>query len=402
MVRTPFLPVALLSVLIAAAAAGCSSDDDAGASAPPDGVSCASVASASDESSLVSGLANVGAGGCVVLTGSVTSSAPIEVAGVALVGAKGSRPSLTVTSGTAGAITVTGGGSQLGNFVLTGAPGVGIAIAARDVKVFDVDVSGAAKAAIAVVPGTEGASSAALKDVVLEKNAYGLYVQGEGVEVTMTGGRVAENGGSSLSAGAGVVTTGGAKLTLDGVTVEKNEGTGVLLDGASTRAVIAASTISENRERGVWAQGLQGTLDAPALRIEETELSKNRIVGMGGIELKGIIIVGGSVKETVASPVPTNLAATELIGDGVGIFGGSTDFKIERTNFAANGRAAGVVDGSEVGIIIVGGKVEPGDSGLKFVVQNSKADVQIADADKSSPASPLGISAPKIQLPSAL
>ncbi|MBX3258297.1 MAG: right-handed parallel beta-helix repeat-containing protein [bacterium] len=404
MVRTPLLPVALLSwsVLFAAAATGCSSDDDEGALAPPDGVSCASVAGASDESSLVSGLANVGAGGCVVLTGSVTSSVPIVIDGVTLVGAKGTRPVLTAAPGTGGAITVTGDGSQLGNLDVTGARGVGVAIVARDVKVFDVVVSGAEKAAVAVVPGSEGASSATLTDVVLEKNAYGLYVGGAGVEVTMSGGRVSENGGSSLSAGAGVVTTDGAKLTLDGVTVEKNEGTGVLLDGASTRAVIAASTISENRERGVWAQGLQGTLDAPALRIEETELSKNRIVGMGGIALKGIIIVGGSVKETVASPVPTNLAATELIGDGVGIFGGSTDFKIERTNFAANGRAAGVVDGSEVGIIIVGGKVEPGDSGLKFVVQNSKADVQIPDADKSTTTSPLGISAPKIQVPSAL
>ena len=91
-----------------------------------------------------------------------------------------------------------------------------------------------------------------------------------------------------------------------------------------------------------------------------------------------------------------------MIGDGIGILGGSTDFKIERTNFERNDRAAGVVDGSEVGIIIVGGKVDPGDSGLKFVVQNSKADVQIADADKSVTPKPLGISAPKIKVPAAL
>ncbi|MBX3206523.1 MAG: right-handed parallel beta-helix repeat-containing protein [Labilithrix sp.] len=403
MVRTPVLPalLSLSGILASVASSGCTSEDKKASSSPPDGVSCAAVAEATDEQSLISGLANVGAGGCVVLKGNVTSTLPLVVNGASLVGAKGSRPALTVTSGTLGAITVTGDASQIGNLELLAAPGVGIAITARDVKVFDVKVSGAKKAAIAVIAGTTTGVTATLTNVDLEKNAYGLYAQGE-VDVTMTGGRVAENGGTSLSAGAGVVTTDGAKLTLDGVTVEKNEGTGVLLDGASTRAVIKGSTISENRERGVWAQGLQGTLDAPALKIEETQLSKNRIVGMGGIALKGIIIVGGSVKETVASPVPTNLASTELIGDGVGIFGGSTDFKIERTNFAANGRAAGVVDGSEVGIIIVGGKVEPGDSGLKFVVQNSKADVQIADADKSNPAEPLGISAPKIKVPAAL
>ncbi|MDF2693323.1 MAG: hypothetical protein K0S65_1706, partial [Labilithrix sp.] len=139
-----------------------------------------------------------------------------------------------------------------------------------------------------------------------------------------------------------------------------------------------------------------------ALMVEETQVSKNRIVGVGGVELKGIIIVGGSVKETVASPVPSNLAKTELIGDGLGIFGGSTDLKVERTNFERNDRAAGVVDGTEVGIIIVGGKVDPGPSGLKFVVQNSKADIQIADADRSITAEPLGISAPKIKVPAAL
>ena len=408
MVRTPLVPAVLLlsGILASGFATGCGSDDDTVTSSPPDGVACAKVVSATDEKSLVSGLLNVGAGGCVVLTGSVTSTVPVVVGhDVTLVGAKGSRAALTVTTGAVGAlgaISVTGDKAQLGNFDLLDAPGTGIAIVARSVRLFDVKVTGAKKAAVAVLPTTEGGSTATLENVAIEKSTYGLYAQGEGVEVTMTGGRVGENGGTSLSSGVGVVAAGGAKLTLDGVTVEKNEGTGVLFDGKSTRGLIKASTIAENRERGVWAQGLQGTLEAPALAIQDTQLTKNRIIGMGGIELKGIIIVGGSVKETVASPVPTNLAATEMIGGGIGILGGSTDFKIERTNFERNDRAAGVVDGSEVGIIIVGGKVDPGDSGLKFVVQNSKADVQIADADKSVPPKPLGISAPKIKVPAAL
>lgn len=404
MVRTPLVPAVLLlsGILASGLATGCGSDDET-TSSPPDGVACAKVVSATDEKSLVSGLLNVGAGGCVVLSGSVTSTVPVVVGNdVTLVGAKGSRAALTVTTGAAGAIIVSGDEAQLGNFDLLDAPGTGVAILARSVRLFDVKVTGAKKAAVAVLPTTEGGATATLENVAIEKSTYGLYAQGEGVEVTMTGGRVGENGGTSLSSGVGVVAAGGAKLTLDGVTVEKNEGTGVLFDGKSTRGLIKASTIAENRERGVWAQGLQGTLEAPALAIQDTQLTKNRIIGMGGIELKGIIIVGGSVKETVASPVPTNLAATEMIGDGIGILGGSTDFKIERTNFERNERAAGVVDGSEVGIIIVGGKVDPGDSGLKFVVQNSKADVQIADADKSVPPKPLGISAPKIKVPAAL
>ena len=258
MVRTPLVPAVFLlsGILASVSATGCSSDDDKATSSPPDGVSCAKVVSATDEESLVSGLASVGAGGCVVLTGSVTSTLPVVVgADVRLVGAKGDRAARPVTTGAVGAITVTGDKAQLGNFDLLGAPGTGVAIVARSVKLFDVKVTGAKKAAVAVLPGTESGATATLENVVIEKSTYGLYAQGEGVEVTMTGGRVGENGGTSLSSGVGVVAAGGAKLILDGVTVEKNEGTGVLFDGKSTRGLIKGSTIAENRERGIGRKG---------------------------------------------------------------------------------------------------------------------------------------------------
>ena len=390
--RSAFVPAALF--LLVGAASACSDGEDDAAS-PPDGVACNNVVQAKNEQSLIRGAANAGAGGCVVVSGAVTSASPVIVGeGVTLVGAKGARASIAVTDAVGSSAIYLGRGAKLGNLDVVASPKVGVSLTGTDVKIFDVKVTGAKNAGIAVLPVTD-AIDVSLEDVIAEKNGYGVYANGAGVKLAMKGGRISENGGTSLSAGAGLVVFGGARAELDGVTVEKNEGTGILLDGAKTRAVIKASTVSENRERGIWAQGLQGALDAPALEVHDTQI---RIVGMGGVELKGIIIVGGSVKETVASPVPTNLATNELIGDGLGIYAGSTDFKIEHTNFASNERAAGVVDGSEVGIIIVGGKVDPG-PGLKFVVQNSKADVQIADVDKSVVDKPLGISAPKIKLP---
>ena len=397
--RSLLVPSALFALtgLTCALAAGCSSDDD-GDSSPPDGVTCTSVTRVDSEQSLVEAAANTAVGGCVVVSGAVTSAMSVIVGeGVSLVGAKGGRASIAVTEAVGSSAIYLGSRAQLGNIDIVASPKVGVSLTGSDVKIFDVKVSGAKNAGIAVTP-VQDAVVATLEDVVVEKNGYGVYANGDGVQLTIKGGRIAENGGTSLAAGAGLVVVGGAHANIDGVTIEKNQGTGVLLDGAKTRAVLRTSTIAENQERGIWAQGLQGSLDAPALAIHDTEVTKNRIVGVGGVELKGIIIVGGSVKETVASPVPTNLATNELVGDGVGIFGGSTDFKIERTNFVANERAAGVVDGSEVGIIIVGGKVEPG-PGLKFVVQNSKAEVQIADADRSVLDEPLPISAPKIQPP---
>ena len=68
-----------------------------------------------------------------------------------------------------------------------------------------------------------------------------------------------------------------------------------------------------------------------------------------------------------------------------------------------NERAAGVIDGSEAGSVTVdGSNILAGGSGLKFVVQNTNANVRIADADKSAPQEPLGVSAPKIRIPTAL
>ena len=79
------------------------------------------------------------------------------------------------------------------------------------------------------------------------------------------------------------------------------------------------------------------------------------------------------------------------------------DFDGEHGDLVARARAAGVIDGSDRGIIIVSGKVGPGPSGLKFVVQNTKgADVQIPEADRSVVSKPLGVSAPKLALPPVL
>ncbi len=126
-------------------------------------------------------------------------------------------------------------------------------------------------------------------------------------------------------------------------------------------------------------------------------------MGVGAVESRGIIIVGGRIGDTVAAPVVTNLEITEPIGDGVGLFNGSSDFRLDSALVESNARAAGVIDGTDRGIIIVGGTVGAGASGLKFVVQNSKAtDIQIPPNDRSTPATILGVSDQKLVLPPVL
>jgi hypothetical protein len=241
-----------------------------------------------------------------------------------------------------------------------------------------------------------------LTDVTLTKSSMGLWVSG--AHVAWKGGSSTSHASTSLTAAAGVIAQDGAKLELDNVTVEKNQGVGVLVDGAATTASLKDSTISENAERGVWAQRIAGTLESPSLKIEGSQISKNRIVGVGAVESRGIIIVSGRIADTVAAPLVTNLESTEQIGDGLGVFTGSGDVKIEGLTFEQNARAAGLFDASDRGIIIVSGKVGAGPSGLKFVVQNTKSggDVQIPEADRSVVSKPLGVSAPKLALPPVL
>jgi hypothetical protein len=335
-----------------------------------------------------------------------TYAGPFTVpAGVALVAQNGSRA--TITGGTAQEPAVSlGEGSQLGAIDLVDSGGVGIAVRAANAVLSNLTVTGSKNAAVAVLcretatPGC-GTGTVTITDVLLSKSTLGLWVSG--AHVAWKGGGSTSHAGTALASAAGVVAQDGAKLDLENVTIEKNEGVGVLVDGAKTTASIKNATVNENGERGIWAQKVNGTIDAPALRIEGSQVTKNKIVGVGAMESHGIIIVSGRIADTVAAPLVTNLESTEQIGDGLGLFAGSGDLKVEDALFETNARAAGVIDGSDRGIIIVSGKVGAGGSGLKFVVQNSKTtEIQIAEGDRSVPPKPLGISAPALSLPPVL
>jgi hypothetical protein len=403
--RLLVLGVLSAGALSIAGASGCSSTSSASAGAPTGiGITCTTSASAGDAASARTALAAAAPGSCVVLAPGSYAGPFTVPAGVAMVAQNGSRA--TLTGGTAQEPTVTlGDGAQLALVDVLDAPGVAVAVRAANAVVSNVNVSGAKSAALAVLcretatPGC-GSGVVSLTDVMLTKSSLGLWVSG--AHVSWKGGASASHAGTALSAAAGVIAQDGAKLDLENVTVEKNEGVGVLVDGPLTTASIKNATVNENGERGIWAQRVNGTLDAPAVRIEGSQITKNKIVGVGAMESRGIIIVSGRIADTVAAPLVTNLDSTEQVGDGVGIFAKSGDFKIDGSLFETNARAAGVIDGSERGIIIVSGKVGSG-TGLKFVVQNSTgADVQIADADRSMPATTLGVSAPKLTVPSVL
>ncbi|HEY8074733.1 MAG TPA: right-handed parallel beta-helix repeat-containing protein [Labilithrix sp.] len=391
----------LATIAVCIAAYGCSSSDGSVTDTPA-GVTCANKRPASDATSLGSGLASAAAGDCVVLQPNVTYAGTFTVPpGVTLSGPAGARAILKPSDPKAPVVAL-GEKSGLAGLDVADA-GVAIAVHAASASISDVHVSGAKIAALAVLCTSNCAqSTVTIANANLETSELGLWVSG--AHVAMTGGRSGGHLGTGISSGDGIVATGGATIELDGVTVDGNQGTGVLVDGAGTTASIKNATIQENANRGVWAQGLTGTLDAPALRVESSTLVRNKIVGLGSIESRGIIIIGGRVAETQNTPVSTTVRALDQVGDGFGIFKNTTDFKIDGTVVEQNDRAAGLVDdGTKQGIIIIGGTIAAGASGYKIVVQETDESVlQIATGDRSTTPDALGVSAPQITVPPAL
>jgi hypothetical protein len=388
----------LLGLCLAVVAWAPACRDDAGN--PPAGVQCGSTNAAATSAEARAALAGAGDGACVVLTSTSYEGPFVVPAGAKLVAASGSRAAITSVAEGEPALSL-GERSEAAFLDVRSSPGVGVAVRAASARLSSVHVTSARTAALAVLC-REGCSGGevTLTDVTLEKSGLGLWVSG--AHVLMTGGRSAEHASDSLSAAAGVIAQEGARIELDGVTVENNAGVGVLIDGAATTAVVKSGSISDNAERGLWAQRVAGTSAAPAVRIEGTTFERNRIVGLGGLEARGIIVVGGRVADTVSAPVVTDLATTEQVGDGVGLFGGTGDVRLENLTLEANARAAGIIDAGNAGIIVVGGKVTAGPSGLKFVVQDTSATVEVPAGSRSDAPARLGISAPRLALPAVL
>jgi hypothetical protein len=366
---------------------GCTSSEAAAPSAP-DGVVCKSTVP-------LSGLATAQEGQCVLLAGD--TAGPLSVPkGVIVAAQRGAT--VTIAGNGAEPVVTLAEAAQLVSVRVTGGKGVGVAVRGPSAVVRDVRVDGAASAALAVrcAPAcTTETSFVTLRNVTLENSQMGLWASA--ALVRWTQGASLSHASTGLTAAAGLVALDGARVELDTVRISKNQGLGVLLDGATTSGKFKDVEVSDNNERGLWAQRLQGTLDAPALLIEgKSSFDRNRIVGLGALESRGIIFVGGRIADTQLAPQVTNLGQTEDVGDGVGLFEGTGDIKLDQVELSRNARTAGLIDKGERGIIFVGGKVESSGTGLKIVVQNTSPSVQLDEAQKSVAAKALGVSAPKI------
>jgi hypothetical protein len=401
--------LSLIPALVALSVASCSSIKEN--TSPPSSLQCQTVVNGGGSpDSLTAALKTAQPGSCVLVVTQTYSGNFIVPQGVTLASADGSRAIITGTDSNSAAIELSGGeGSGVYGLDVNGSAQVGIAVRNGAAVIQNVNVSGAKSAGLAAIcavtaPAScqDGAHVLELDDVNITANDSGLWTKGE--DIKMSNGTVSQNSGDSLTAGNGVIAFGGASVTLDGTTVANNDQVGILIDGTSgaTTGDLKSVTVSQNGARGIWAQGLTGTIDKPALTVEGTSLvSGNKIVGLGATSSHGIIFVGGKIENTVASPVSTGLGAQAQVGDGFGAFNGSGDMKLDTVDVSNNARAAGLLDTATGVIIFVGGTVSPGADNLKIVVQNSTADaasnLQIPSDSVSTTTAPLYVAAPTIQ-----
>lgn len=390
-----------LTLCSTAALAGCSDD---GPSAPSN-VSCNEVIDAGqDGGSLSAALAQAQSGDCVVAeTHSYAGSFQVG-AGVILVAADGATPTIQGAADQPAVKVIGAPGSSVIGFTITGGS-IGVYVEGTEAHLQGLDISGATRSAFAGWrdialggPDTMPADGITLSDVDLSASATGLWASN--VRIALDGGSIHDNAGVSLTGGYGLVAVNGTQLTATGTVVEANS-YGVVLDGAGgTVANLNSMAVLGNAERGVWAQKLAGTLQAPALSVQDTTIEANSLVGLGALQSKGIIIIGGKISGTLAKPIVVDLDTVE-VGDGLGLFDDTGDVSIDNVTLENNARSQALVDQAAANISIVGA-IQATGAQLKVVVQNTTETVAVDQANVSTPTEPLAVGAGVLSIDSAV
>lgn len=341
---------------------------------PPSGLNCDRVIV--PPVSLQETLGVAKAGDCIVLPSGTYEGTFVLPEDVSIAASAGAMVTLT---GGDPVLTILGGArSVVQDLRIVAGEGGGIAIEPGPAQLIGVKVAQAKKEALTAscTTGDCGTREVTLTDCELTQSAVGLRVKGATVRVV--GGRIAEQLGTSLSAGSGVVASGGAVVTLDNVTVEDNQNVGVLIDGAKTRATLASCHVMRNQGRGLWVQGQTADAGEVTVDVNGGEFVSNALVGIGARDTVGLRINGAAVKSTSMVRVPIDISRSEEVGDGVGLFAGATAVTLQNVTLENNARAQLLAD--EVGANVTVASTTATGGQFRAVVQRS---VNVVDVDST-------------------
>ncbi len=379
-------PVTQLAVIIVVLISACG---PAALDLPP-GVTC-------NRQHALDALASAAAGDCVALPSGTSRQALTVPPGVHLAATAGSTTELQ-SMGSMPVVTLRPGAS-LSGVTISSAAGIAVFVD-RHATLSSVKVASAGTGVVAWCEDdcrTDPAST--FTDVEVTKSGVGLWVKG--TKVTVEQGRFAESQGTSLGSGYGVVASHGAQLTMNGTAVESNQELGVLVDGArDTRATLSTVTVRNNAGRGVWAQGLTGTMAAPNLTLDGCTLDGNAIAGLGARASTGIRVTGGRIANTRLAPAQTTTpGVTMMIGDGVGVFDSTGDVALTSVTLESNQRAQLIVDTGGAGVSLTQSTVTQGTGQAGVIVQRTSQTVTAPNITMPMAGMELPISSPQLMVP---
>jgi hypothetical protein len=368
---------------------------------PPPGVSCQRWAQADGDSALNQALSAASSGTCVVAQTGVYRQALVVPQGVALLGEAGGAVEFTGGSETESTLVLGPGAVVAGVSVTASSAGIGIRGEGKGEKLFRVTVSGGRRAGV-VFWCEEDCRTDELSDVsesTISGAALGLITRG--VKVRLKNGSVTKSAGTGLASGYGVVAFSGAVLEVDGTVIEQNESLGVLFDGAGeTETTLTRTTIKENQGRGVWAQGMMGTLAAPKLKLVDTTIERNALVGVGVRNSTGISVIGGRIAGTQLRPTAGQTPGVlVMVGDGLGLFENTAEARVEGAALEANERSQALIDSAGDGIVLSQTVRVAAGQALGVVVQRTTPRVDAPNITRPTPGTELSVSSPQLALP---
>ncbi len=365
----------------------------------PTATTCAKLVNAGPTSaSVIDALSRADRGTCVVAAPAKYTGSFTVPPGVILAAEVGTKVEFAGDSASQPVISL-GAGATLTGLHVTSAPGVGISAGLRT-QLFDVRVESALGPGIVFwcEEDCRTGDPAGLHGVQLVNNAVGLLVHG--ARVNVFDGQVTGSQSGALASGYGVVASHGAELVMTGTLVEDNEELGVLVDGAlDTNVSLAQVSVHANRGRGVWAQGLLGTMGSPRLQLSECLVEGNKLVGVGAKGSRGLRVQGGRVADTVLGQASTGAGMVISVGDGIGLFGNSGDVQVDTVTLSGNARSQVLVDEGASGLVVQGSTVTAGAGQFGVVVQHTIEMVQAPMITTPPQGQELPFSAPTLALP---
>ncbi len=367
----------------------------------PSGVTCSRWTQARGEAALAQALAAATSGTCVVAQTGKYQQALSVPQGVTLVGESMGAVELAGGSDTVPVVTLAPNAVLAGVKVTASAAGFGVSGGGKGQRLFQVSVTGGKKAGVIFWCEEDCRTDefSELTDTTITGAAVGLMTSG--VRVRLKNGAVSKSSGAGLASGYGVVASAGAVLEVEGTTVEQNESLGVLIDGASaTEATLTNVSVKENKGRGLWAQGLTGTMAAPRLRLVNATLERNVLAGFGARSSTGIVVTGGRITGTVTG-ASTGEAPGQvvMVGDGLGLFGGTGDLRVDGVSLEANQRTQALVDSAGAGVVFAPNVTVTAGSAQGLVVQRTTPVVEGMNVTRPAAGMELSVSAPTIGVP---